>query len=129
MKLRHYDGFAVLLVIFLFLSAMAAQGQAVGSSVQPVTARPTRCLTTRSTPASHRCAARPACLAPQLPWRLENVRCRTSPLTCRMWLRWALWRVSTARKSLLREGILAADATRSTATFIGNSRAAANNRW
>ncbi len=37
MKLRHYDGFAVLLVIFLFLSAMAAQGQAVGSSVQPVT--------------------------------------------------------------------------------------------
>jgi len=37
MKLRHVDGFVVLLVIFLFLAAMSAQGQAVGSSVQPVT--------------------------------------------------------------------------------------------
>src|SRR5580658_4453157 len=36
MKLRHVDGFVVLLVLFLFVGGLMAHGQAVGSSVQPV---------------------------------------------------------------------------------------------
>jgi hypothetical protein len=36
MKLRHVDGFAVLLVLFLFMTAMFSHAQIGGSAVQPV---------------------------------------------------------------------------------------------
>lgn len=37
MKLRHVDGFIVLIVLLTLVTAMSAHAQAVGSSVQPVT--------------------------------------------------------------------------------------------
>jgi hypothetical protein len=37
MKLRHVDGFAVLVVVFLFVASMFSHAQVAGSYVQPLT--------------------------------------------------------------------------------------------
>jgi|SRR5271170_301486 len=37
LRVRHFDGFAVLIVVFMFLSAMLAHGQIGGSAVSPLT--------------------------------------------------------------------------------------------
>ena len=37
MRLRHVDGFAVLLVLFLFVGGLLAHAQVGGSSIQPAT--------------------------------------------------------------------------------------------
>jgi hypothetical protein len=36
LRVRHFDGFAVLVVLFLFVTGLLSHAQAVGTSVQPV---------------------------------------------------------------------------------------------